>query len=526
MPETVKGGKASHVDNMEALTKYLYPKKGSKEAISVSSVPQLVRAKKESSRSTVRPGLRLKESSAAKAPATDGRRFSVVLIKEGLGNLKDCAYYTREALMKAAADRIFEGKKLYVDHPSEFEEATRPERSVRDVGGYFENVQFTVDQDRGQLSGDLVVLDGSSFDHSRTLIRESVKYSEKHEGDLIGLSINANGDASEMPFDEFLKSTRVPAAVVPKIEKARAQGATVVRVVKQIESAVSCDLVTEAGAGGRVIKMLEQEKTLMSKKIVEAEEKKTEAEEKKEGEEGSAPPADKKDDETPKADGADGDKPAASDDEQQDKDLIQKMMKKHMGDDASQEDEAAVHEAHKMAHEMGMEGEEAEKAACYTVKMAKHAAAKKEAKEAEEKAAKEAEEKKEAADLASHLTPGTKNLSPGKPGAIHAEAEAVTKLTAENARLRESVKKFESANHLDKILRESGLPMSVTKAFRKLAESCKSEKEITDKFHTFSEAYKLGGGEAGGLDGLVIVQEKQETELDSSKALSFEDCTQ
>ncbi len=499
---------------LDALKLFLY---SSNQTESISTAPQLTRAK-ESFR-----------ESAGDSVAKDGKRFSVILIKEGLGNLKDCAYYTRGALQKAASDGIFEGKKLYVDHPSASEEEDRPERSVKDVGGYFENVRFEIEGDRSHLAGDLVILSGASFDQSRSLIRESVAYSEKHEGDLIGLSINANGDADAVPFDEFLKTTTIPSAVLPKLEKAQSQGATVIRVVKQIESAVSCDLVTEAGAGGRVVKMLEQEKR-MAKKIVEAEEKKeafppkadksgdsaapvkAEAEETKEVEE---------DDKADSADDADAEK---HDDEDQDKELIKKMIKKHAPDDKTDEkDEAACHEAHKAATEMGMEGEEAEKAAVYSMKMAKHAKSKQEAKEAEEK--KEAEEGEEKKEAGEGLTPAVGGLKPGKTGAIHAESNKVIKLTAEVSKLRETVKTFENAKHLDKTLRESGLPMSVTKEFRKLAQGCKSEKEINEKFQVFNEAYKLGGGEASGY-GFVVTSEKQENDLSQSGPKSYEDCVE
>jgi hypothetical protein len=482
------------------------------------SVGSIYPMKKKESEALSNAGRRFKESNSGGAVATDGKRFSVVLIKEGLGNLKDLCYYTREALAQAAAEKVFEGKKLYIDHPSETDEVNRPERSVRDVAGYFENVTFQVVGDRAQLGGDLVVLPGAAFDAARTLMKESVAYSLQHPGDLIGLSINASGDADEKDLEAFLKESAIPAEVMPKFLKAKEQGATVVRVVNKIESAVSCDLVTEAGAGGRVVKILEQEKVIMKKKIVESEAAKHESEEKKvEGEEaheavGAETPAQGGEEEAPAAD-------AAHADAAQDKELIKKMIAKHMGDGGGfdEADEAACEAAHKMACEAGMEGEEAEKAACYSMKLAKHAKGKMEAE------AMEAEEKKESG--AAELTPPVHGVSPGKPGPIGKEAEAVVKLTAENTKLRESLKKFELEKALDKTLRESGLPMSATKEFRKLVVGCKSEKEISEKFQVFSEAYKLGGGEAGGL-AFVITPEKQETEFGSSNALSFEDCTE
>lgn len=493
------------------------------EAISASSLPQLTRAKESNSVKTKK----MRESAVAHGavPAKEGKRFSVILIKEGLGNLGDLYYYTREALQKAAKDKIFEGKKLYINHPSNSEEQDRPERDVRDIGGYFQNVTFAIDGDRSHLAGDLVVLDGAPFDLARTLIRESVKFSETHQSDLVGLSINANGDAEAMNFEEFAKTTTIPREVLPKLFKAREQGAELVRVVKEIKSAVSCDLVTEAGAGGRVVKMLEQENE-MKKKLVESEEKKIEApavaiepppavEPVPAVEEAPKPtePAPTVEP-TPVVDAAvkEADKPAepADTDEQDDADLIKKMLDKHLGTgDHEEGDMEATKTAYHEAKAAGFKGEEAEKAACYSMKMAKHFAGKQ--KEAEE--TKETEEaKKEAA--------GTPVLpSPGVGGSK--ESDFIS-LTAENAKLRESLKSHEMRDALDKRLAATGWSRTYTDAFRKLVEGVKSVKEIDDKFQAFKEAKELGG-ESEGL-GFVISQEKEEAGFSATKEITFADC--
>ena len=65
-------------------------------------------------------------------------KFRVILLKEGMGNSRDAYYYSRDAIISAVT--VFEGRKIYSDHPSLAEEETRPERSVRDILGYFESV--------------------------------------------------------------------------------------------------------------------------------------------------------------------------------------------------------------------------------------------------------------------------------------------------------------------------------------------------------------------------------------------------
>jgi hypothetical protein len=71
-----------------------------------------------------------------------GARFRVALIQEGLGNLRDGFYYTKQALESAVP--AFEGKKAYADHPSRSEESDRPERSVRDIVGHYENLKLEI----------------------------------------------------------------------------------------------------------------------------------------------------------------------------------------------------------------------------------------------------------------------------------------------------------------------------------------------------------------------------------------------
>lgn len=195
----------------------------------------------------------LKESSS-----DDGvgpTRFKVVLIEEGLGNMNDAFYYSREALESAVT--VFTGSKIYADHPSSIDEESRPERSVRDVLGHFENLRIEESEDRAQLIGDLVMLADKPFEWARALMIRAVENSKKFpEKNFIGLSINASGDAQETKIEDVLSSA--PEGAKPKLVEAQQQGIDSVKVVRMIKSAVSCDLVTEAGAGGKIINYIER----------------------------------------------------------------------------------------------------------------------------------------------------------------------------------------------------------------------------------------------------------------------------
>lgn len=216
--------------------------------------------KKESQSYTV------KDSHFIEASRDDGvgpTKFKVALIQEGLGNLRDCYYYTRQALENAAATAAFEGKKCYADHPSMSEEQDRPERSVRDIIGHFENVHIEEAQDgSAKLVADLVMLPAQAFEWARTLVASAIRYAEKYpDRELVGLSINASGDAAPVAIEDFMKNSALPESAKPKLIKAKEMGVTQVRVVSGIRDAISVDLVTEPGCKGKIEAFIEGEKT-------------------------------------------------------------------------------------------------------------------------------------------------------------------------------------------------------------------------------------------------------------------------
>lgn len=497
---------------------------------------------KESASKPMRFLGRLREADAAPTPGQpSGRRFRVVLLSEGMGNFEDAYYYTRQAI--ESCPPIFEGKKLFIDHPSAFEEETLPERSVTDIGGYFENCGVgTGDGGEATLEADLVTVESPAIVPIRALMLESLEFSKTHpDQDLVGLSINAGGQFDTMPIDQFMRTAQIPSGCMAKLQEAVAKGIQLIRPVSQMTAAKSCDLVTEAGAGGRISQLLERKREHMAKeKGKEADAK--ESKEKKEAghkEDGAGAPPDK----DGSADGQTGDQPGAD----QDEELIKSMMKKYLGDGFTQEDMQMAREAVANAKEMGMDEDEAMKCAGYNFKMAKHMQAKGGATPPPPTAKNDtppagggapAQESADGNGFSVHAKSGpaaskvpsseqkeskegeeAKNKESARSGASKREIE----LSAENARLKGELEEINLEKFIDQTLRESKLPMRATKSFRECLKGIKTQKEVTEKFTVFQEAWRARGGEADDMPGFYITPEKTGA-LKESGRLDFSDC--
>jgi hypothetical protein len=236
-----------HAAAQKLLGKHL-PKKG-KECDSASNFPVHTAPgnKKES--------MKVRSSNIREAAKVAGgpNKFDVVLIQEGLGNFGDAFYYSREAIESAV--NIFNGVKSYANHPSASEDEDRPERSVRDIFGHFENLR--VQEGEGEIGEVAATLDTvPSAQWARDLMIRAIENSKKFpDTPFIGLSINANGDSEECNIDDVI--SKAPAGAKPKLLEAKENGIETVRVVHSFTSATSCDLVTEAGAGGKIINIIE-----------------------------------------------------------------------------------------------------------------------------------------------------------------------------------------------------------------------------------------------------------------------------
>lgn len=520
---TVEPGAHKLGPKMDKCVKDLKKKAGNADPYAVCTVSV---GQKNSKKESKKINFRGKLMEMGDDQGMQGKRFRVTLLREGLGNMKDCFYYTKDALISAAT--IYEGKKFFIDHPSETEEMDLPERSVNDIAGYFENMSAVPDSDGvTNLMGDLVMIPGPSFDRYRSLMAESIAYSQKHpDDDLVGLSINAEGDFDTMAIDQFLKQIVIPNPCKQKILEAMDKGITMIRPVSQMTSAFSCDLVTTAGAGGKVNQMLEQEKKNMAKAHEDEGSKEYEKKESEDGMGGAAGAS---------ADG-DGDHADADQDEQ----LIKKMMNKYLGEpDHGEEAYQMAKQAHEAAKAMGMEGEEAMKCAGYNLKMAHHMQKQAKSAPADGAPAQESDpdqpEQKVGGGAKAVGGPGS---VPGKD--VHHEAkqeedeakqkqkesarkgDKMVEMAAEVARLRQQLDAIELEKHIDKSLKEAKLPNTATKKFRECIKGVRTQKEVSDKLAIFKEAFGLGG--MSETVGWIYGTEKQGSIEDTG--MGFGDCVE
>ena len=141
----------------------------------------------------------------------------LVVIAPGF-NASKKRYYPKETLARDFS--VFEGLKMFADHPTEDEDRNRPERSIRDWVATLENVR--VRPADGSVVGDYTVVE-PWFENKLATLRDKGQLSQ------IGVSINAVGSASKAKIDG------VDTNYIERLIKAR-----------------SVDFVTEPGAGGRI----------------------------------------------------------------------------------------------------------------------------------------------------------------------------------------------------------------------------------------------------------------------------------
>jgi len=146
----------------------------------------------------------------------DKGRATVIVIKAGFNATED-RYYPLEVLKRDYG--IFEGMKMYADHPTDAEDKARPERSIKDWVGTLSEVRC---DENGVVTGIAEIIEPWMMQKLASL-RDKKMLSE------MGISINAIGSASKGTIDG--KETLV---------------------IEKLVAARSVDFVTEPGAGGTV----------------------------------------------------------------------------------------------------------------------------------------------------------------------------------------------------------------------------------------------------------------------------------
>ena len=161
-----------------------------------------------------------REILSAYVPLTEAKfdkgRATVIVIKPGFNATED-RYYPAEMLKRDY--KVFEGHKMYADHPTEQEDAERPERSIKDWVATLSEV--TVDES-GVVTGIAEIVEP-------WLMQKLASLRDKGMLSEMGISINAVGSASKGKIDG--KDTLI---------------------IEKLVAARSVDFVTEPGAGGIV----------------------------------------------------------------------------------------------------------------------------------------------------------------------------------------------------------------------------------------------------------------------------------
>ena len=166
-----------------------------------------------------------------------------LVISEGLGNIKDLNLYGPDAIRSAA--KVIDGAQAYINHPSESEEQDRPERSVRDLCGYWVNPRIgaTKDAHTGEpltaLYATLKFDASESGQYARALVETALQYSKNFpnsKSPYCGISINGGGVSHPATVD-----------------------GRQVNMVTEIQELFSADIVTKPARGGKFLQLVESQ---------------------------------------------------------------------------------------------------------------------------------------------------------------------------------------------------------------------------------------------------------------------------
>ncbi|MGD0053360.1 MAG: hypothetical protein ABSD03_16265, partial [Vulcanimicrobiaceae bacterium] len=169
--------------------------------------------------------------------SAEGASAECVMLEEGPGNEVDRHYYTPQCIEDAADSGVFDGAQTFADHANEVEERIQPGRSVRDLIGWWSDVHAEESDDgRKLLVGTFMIESGNDWavNKMREAKRYASHYADQPEKQYVGFSINAAG-----------------------ISESREIAGKTYNAVLRITEAGSTDMVTRAGAGGRMLSLKE-----------------------------------------------------------------------------------------------------------------------------------------------------------------------------------------------------------------------------------------------------------------------------
>lgn len=160
--------------------------------------------------------------------AGDPWAFDVILITEGPGNPSQKYYYTQDFINDPQTSALYQGAQGYIDHDGEFDSENRPERSMKDLLCWYDQVR----PEGNALKARQHIIPAEDNKFWRDVVLESIRYRSKFpEKNLCGLSIVQKGDWEQQSYNgEQWK------------------------FVKRATAVKSVDLVTLPARGGMVLK--------------------------------------------------------------------------------------------------------------------------------------------------------------------------------------------------------------------------------------------------------------------------------
>ena len=189
--------------------------------------------------------IRITESIRILEALSDGpngeKVYKVVLITEGLGNLRSKNFYGPEAVDSAA--KVYEGKRCYINHQDEAQAETLPERDVRDLAGYYKNMSVEVIEGKKACVGELHCDLSESGRFLSEKIQSALQYQKdfpKRTQEYCGFSVNGDGDAEPKSMDVGGETMRVN------------------YVNSFTDESESCDLVTTPARGGKAVSVIKE----------------------------------------------------------------------------------------------------------------------------------------------------------------------------------------------------------------------------------------------------------------------------
>lgn len=165
--------------------------------------------------------VQLRENLSLTAPVSAGNKWRIKIIESGWGS---SAYYPADVLAFDGPKTFKAGTKVFMNHPSQTEDADRPERDVHQLAGKL--ISDAVFAENGLFA------EVEFYSHYAPIIREMA-------GD-VGLSIRATGNV--------------------KLGEAEGREGPIVESLNTDDPLTSVDVVTVAGAGGKFISLLESYK--------------------------------------------------------------------------------------------------------------------------------------------------------------------------------------------------------------------------------------------------------------------------